>query len=119
MIRRPPRSTRTDTLLPYTTLFRSVEPPAIAFHVRAAVRQQHHRQLVGRLHASGEGQVAVQFHAVAGLEADVAAFAHACRVDAGTCREQQLDRPLRASAEEGSEWTAGGSTGRYRGAPTT
>src|SRR3546814_12040304 len=26
MIRRPPRSTRTDTLFPYTTLFRSVEP---------------------------------------------------------------------------------------------
>src|SRR3546814_3159360 len=25
MIRRPPRSTRTDTLFPYTTLFRSVE----------------------------------------------------------------------------------------------
>src|SRR3546814_19353675 len=25
MIRRPPRSTRTDTLLPYTTLFRSIE----------------------------------------------------------------------------------------------
>src|SRR3546814_1483816 len=26
MIRRPPRSTRTDTLLPYTTLFRSYPP---------------------------------------------------------------------------------------------
>src|SRR3546814_1629344 len=26
MIRRPPRSTRTDTLLPYTTLFRSEVP---------------------------------------------------------------------------------------------
>src|SRR3546814_15398250 len=26
MIRRPPRSTRTDTLLPYTTLFRSLRP---------------------------------------------------------------------------------------------
>src|SRR3546814_13717987 len=26
MIRRPPRSTRTDTLFPYTTLFRSVVP---------------------------------------------------------------------------------------------
>src|SRR3546814_8965637 len=26
MIRRPPRSTRTDTLFPYTTLFRSQEP---------------------------------------------------------------------------------------------
>src|SRR3546814_9700771 len=31
MIRRPPRSTRTDTLFPYTTLFRS---PARARHAR-------------------------------------------------------------------------------------
>src|SRR3546814_10151314 len=34
MIRRPPRSTRTDTLFPYTTLFRSsvsLEPPLILF----------------------------------------------------------------------------------------
>src|SRR3546814_15826273 len=30
MIRRPPRSTRTDTLFPYTTLFRSGEIPAFA-----------------------------------------------------------------------------------------
>src|SRR3546814_12232629 len=30
MIRRPPRSTRTDTLFPYTTLFRSVRPRASA-----------------------------------------------------------------------------------------
>src|SRR3546814_11113863 len=28
MIRRPPRSTRTDTLVPYTTLFRSPHRPA-------------------------------------------------------------------------------------------
>src|SRR3546814_17145135 len=28
MIRRPPRSTRTDTLFPYTTLFRSVRSPS-------------------------------------------------------------------------------------------
>src|SRR3546814_10022249 len=28
MIRRPPRSTRTDTLFPYTTLFRSLEREA-------------------------------------------------------------------------------------------
>src|SRR3546814_4933026 len=26
MLRRPPRSTRTDTLVPYTTLFRSIYP---------------------------------------------------------------------------------------------
>src|SRR3546814_4900549 len=30
MIRRPPRSTRTDTLFPYTTLFRSVRWAAVA-----------------------------------------------------------------------------------------
>src|SRR3546814_13144268 len=30
MIRRPPRSTRTDTLFPYTTLFRSVECPRLS-----------------------------------------------------------------------------------------
>src|SRR3546814_9029589 len=29
MIRRPPRSTRTDTLFPYTTLFRSAGQPEI------------------------------------------------------------------------------------------
>src|SRR3546814_10811430 len=35
MIRRPPRSTRTDTLFPYTTLFRSrvVEQQAQAFRI--------------------------------------------------------------------------------------
>src|SRR3546814_7682417 len=32
MIRRPPRSTRTDTLFPYTTLFRSVPDPGLHAH---------------------------------------------------------------------------------------
>src|SRR3546814_7340495 len=47
MIRRPPRSTRTDTLFPYTTLFRSVVPgeggeQAGHFdqHLRAVVDQE-------------------------------------------------------------------------------
>src|SRR3546814_1171158 len=31
MIRRPPRSTRTDTLFPYTTLFRSLPPEALIY----------------------------------------------------------------------------------------
>src|SRR3546814_2834608 len=35
MLRRPPRSTRTDTLFPYTTLFRSkMQIPYFARHVR-------------------------------------------------------------------------------------
>src|SRR3546814_5085894 len=33
MIRRPPRSTRTDTLFPYTTLFRSAEVRQMRLHV--------------------------------------------------------------------------------------
>src|SRR3546814_5500037 len=37
MIRRPPRSTRTDTLFPYTTLFRS--PVRLA--VRCRIRDEH------------------------------------------------------------------------------
>src|SRR3546814_17014047 len=36
MIRRPPRSTRTDTLFPYTTLFRSNMRSHIASHHQAA-----------------------------------------------------------------------------------
>src|SRR3546814_12246887 len=34
MIRRPPRSTRIDTLFPYTTPFRSLHPPAVRQRVR-------------------------------------------------------------------------------------
>src|SRR3546814_10449903 len=40
MIRRPPRSTRTDTLFPYTTLFRSGEYLPDAAHRH---QQQHRR----------------------------------------------------------------------------
>src|SRR3546814_15133773 len=36
MIRRPPRSTRTDTLFPYTTLFRSTSNARIAIPVPCA-----------------------------------------------------------------------------------
>src|SRR3546814_4512881 len=36
MIRRPPRSTRTDTLFPYTTLFRSTKVP-VMWHERTRI----------------------------------------------------------------------------------
>src|SRR3546814_3316860 len=43
MIRRPPRSTRTDTLFPYTTLFRSVlYEEAVAVALRHVVGLDHH-----------------------------------------------------------------------------
>src|SRR3546814_12640500 len=45
MIRRPPRSTRTDTLFPYTTLFRSARLPAARALV--ARHQQRERRMLG------------------------------------------------------------------------
>src|SRR3546814_8714215 len=44
MIRRPPRSTRTDTLFPYTTLFRSVAPGVPSSHLSALLAQQRREE---------------------------------------------------------------------------
>src|SRR3546814_11297285 len=46
MIRRPPRSTRTDTLFPYTTLFRSQDQCR-----RAEAGRPHHRRF-GRVYGA-------------------------------------------------------------------
>src|SRR3546814_12243729 len=40
MLRRPPRSTRTDTLFPYTTLFRSVLTACLGGIIRAILAGQ-------------------------------------------------------------------------------
>src|SRR3546814_9880557 len=50
MIRRPPRSTRTDTLFPYTTLFRSDGPPPPV----DLAREKANGDLVRRLIAEGK-----------------------------------------------------------------
>src|SRR3546814_1400648 len=57
---RPPRATRTDTLFPYTTLFRS---PALALedaHVLGAMRQPEVVQQLAHLPGVLRGQVVVQ-----------------------------------------------------------
>src|SRR3546814_12167952 len=51
MIRRPPRSTRTDTLFPYTTLFRSDDAGACV---------PARRLRAGRFAVAGSAQVAVR-----------------------------------------------------------
>src|SRR3546814_891239 len=53
MIRRPPRSTRTDTLFPYTTLFRSVTPAIIC-----AVRHHGEHGVIARLMTPDNGLMA-------------------------------------------------------------
>src|SRR3546814_13095203 len=94
MIRRPPRSTRTDTLFPYTTLFRSETGIAALQHeglqILAAGLQVDHmlvsrRQDVGaaahhRLHRLG-----------AALEiehASVQAFRFEIEIGSASCRER-------------------------------
>src|SRR3546814_15184356 len=49
MIRRPPRSTRTDTLFPYTTLFRSGDPDSY----RLCIAQQMIPALLAGWHGLG------------------------------------------------------------------
>src|SRR3546814_6039560 len=56
MIRRPPRSTRTDTLFPYTTLFRSVRRLAGVRGQRARCRfARGFDERVARLWAAAQG----------------------------------------------------------------
>src|SRR3546814_2712592 len=55
MIRRPPRSTRTDTLFPYTTLFRSPRHADHLLHPRQGIARGvgvhlRHRAVVARVH---------------------------------------------------------------------
>src|SRR3546814_16478141 len=55
MIRRPPRSTRTDTLFPYTTLFRSADRQQPVFARGVLLAQD----------LGGDGEVAVRVQQVA------------------------------------------------------
>src|SRR3546814_3091378 len=57
MIRRPPRSTRTDQLFPYTTLFRSYSPTSLFQAKRGPLvgRMSKWRVKLGRTLCSGTG----------------------------------------------------------------
>src|SRR3546814_8470191 len=77
MIRLPPRSTRTDTLFPSTTLFRSAPAPALGAVEREPLRRldrtgtlvhQHHRQPVSRLQFTRERVGALADRLVAAVE---------------------------------------------------
>src|SRR3546814_10365178 len=73
MIRRPPRSTRTDTLFPYTTLFRRLRrfQRGARLQVRGSVAVHEVRQRDGVLH----GKLPIQHgdHRLCRVAADAAA----------------------------------------------
>src|SRR3546814_20517529 len=61
MIRRPPRSTRTDPLFPYTTLFRSQDQRAALGRVGVHVVEVLEIRSVGRLAMHGDGMGLMNF----------------------------------------------------------
>src|SRR3546814_3116974 len=69
MIRRPPRSTRTDTLFPYTTLYRSIGRPDS--RCRVGARQLRPRR--GEVPAMRAQQVVAAFVVEFGAEAGIPA----------------------------------------------
>src|SRR3546814_18151557 len=84
MIRRPPRSTRTDTLFPYTTLFRSELPQAGARHVAG------HPRAAGQARGPPAQHAYVAFHSQRGK-----APSHRARDDGhlrAACRAHRQDR---------------------------
>src|SRR3546814_14626062 len=81
MTRRPPRSKRTDTLCPYTTLFRSGGDTEITANVPAGTRNG----LGTGIETAGEP---VQFHAEVGNETTD----HTCHVHADAIGNPDKDR---------------------------
>src|SRR3546814_9081409 len=88
MIRRPPRSTRTDTLFPYTTLFRS----AVAFRHLARVAER--AAVHGQLH-----RVARRVRALIPLQHHAAELAHAAQVEHQAIAVATLPRRARISVD--------------------
>src|SRR3546814_3645620 len=103
MIRRPPRSTRTDTLFPYTTLFRSnlaaqVER-VVANHVGFLIGcgglcRSRSRTRACRGSESSSYSVNVEYskEAKAGVEQGPASFHRRCRSEEHTSELQSLMR---------------------------
>src|SRR3546814_4743585 len=103
MIRRPPRSTRTDTLFPYTTLFRSLE--RFLDQVLAAGGVHHHVLLLGLQVVDvldrDQAQAAAQARAQVGaLLALAVAVGGGVVVAAGDESARALERRVQARSEE-------------------
>src|SRR3546814_18170854 len=119
MIRRPPRSTRTDTLFPYTTLFRSMTSPLYLAidtpHLDAELTlAQKVRRHVGGLKLGLEffcenGHHGVHEMAKLGLPIFLGLKLH--DIPNPVAKAIQALRHIAPNSEESGEGTHGGSTG--------
>src|SRR3546814_15471314 len=123
MIRRPPRSTRTDTLFPYTTLFRSQAPHRLAGDLAGEVPE---REVEGP--AAAVVELDVRQHLVVALdtarvladeeilvagtaEHEVAAGNAHAHLVAGHAHPRDLEQPPRPRATACHEARSGGTAG--------
>src|SRR3546814_11248547 len=100
MIRRPPRSTRTDTLFPYTTLFRSGRQSGLAKEAVANTAQ-----IVAAVAAAVIGLPAAQQKRLKGKSADVATMI------AAFAREERPETAIRLPAPAPTEARKGSGFG--------
>src|SRR3546814_3068337 len=98
MIRRPPRSTRTDTLFPYTTLFRTAGTSQTSLW--AALCQSDGCRTLVMLERLGEGVEFVRTHAQ-------------CAAGAAPCRYRALDFANDTARSGSGETEVGGN--RHQG----
>src|SRR3546814_11994011 len=124
MIRRPPRSTRTDTLFPYTTLFRSVG--RLVEHQQVARPGEQAGQQQARLLAAGQGLD--RLARLAFVEQEVLQVGHhvayAAAHDAGVAAVRRQHLPHRRLGSEApaapeigraASWERWGTAVRYAG----
>src|SRR3546814_11065746 len=115
MIRRPPRSTRTDTLFPYTTLFRSVLKAFVTEVERVHGKEGLLVRIAEAACLQPEGMVCdVVFPAAGGADV-LAAIVREHKASDGF--ERRVHRVLRVRSEERRVGKECVSTCRSRGGP--
>src|SRR3546814_10425063 len=116
MIRRPPRSTRTDTLFPYTTLFRSLGDVAVGGEIPGAVEEGVRRpaldgavgEVVGMGGLGGDAvrlQIRILFQVQVGVEAAQRDLGRCARRREAVVEAEDL-HPLQGVATRSEEHTS-------------
>src|SRR3546814_15702874 len=98
MIRRPPRSTRTDTLFPYTTLFRS--------RAKGLIGAEEAAEALGEGGEGGDGASAGAFNLGGGDDANKAAAIRALGEIAAWFKRVEPHSPVPFLLERAGLWSA-------------